>query len=241
MNKGIFKYQDMVWRKTREDCAALAPCMPRLIIERLSEDAVIPTYASEGDSGMDVYATKSVLLEPGNTVLMKLGFKMGIPRHPFHELGYRWECQARPRSGVSLNTSLRVANAPGTIDNFYTDEVGIILTNTAQRLYDFNKDKRWIIDHSEDSVEIVEDANFAINTSSDVYDLKGNVVPISSLKDLFPDRLLPLELPRGTVLIRKGERIAQLVFAEVIRPLEIVEGKVDESVSRGGGFGHSGV
>jgi dUTPase len=46
----------------------------------------------------------------------------------------------------------------------------------------------------------------------------------------------------GAYLIRKGERFAQIVFNEVVRPLEIVEGKVSDDTDRGNrGFGSSGV
>ena len=37
----------------------------------------------------------------------------------------------RPRSGISLNTPLRLANSPGTIDSGYRDELGIIIWNAS--------------------------------------------------------------------------------------------------------------
>lgn len=92
-------------------------------IEKCRENAILPTYAHIGDSGMDVYASEEVLIHPGETRIVPIGFKFAIP------LGY--ELQARPRSGLSLNTPLRLSNAPGTIDSGYRNEVGIILTNTS--------------------------------------------------------------------------------------------------------------
>ena len=78
-------------------------------IELCSPDAKIPTYAHEGDAGMDVYSTIDCTLAPGESKIIPLGFKVAIPE------GY--ELQVRPRSGVSAKTHLRVANAPGTIDS----------------------------------------------------------------------------------------------------------------------------
>ena len=98
-------------------------------IEICSPDAKIPTYAHKGDAGMDVYSTIDVTIAPGETKLIPLGFKVAIPE------GY--ELQVRPRSGFSLRTHLRVANAPGTIDSGYRDEVGVILHNCAPSIQDF--------------------------------------------------------------------------------------------------------
>ena len=78
-------------------------------IELCSTDAKIPTYAHEGDAGMDVYSTIDCTLAPGESKIIPLGFKVAIPE------GY--ELQVRPRSGLSARTHLRVANAPGTIDS----------------------------------------------------------------------------------------------------------------------------
>ena len=98
-------------------------------IEICNPEAKIPTYAHKGDAGMDVYSTIDVTIAPGETKLIPLGFKVAIPE------GY--ELQVRPRSGFSLRTHLRVANAPGTIDSGYRDEVGIILHNCAPAIQDF--------------------------------------------------------------------------------------------------------
>lgn len=98
-------------------------------IEICNPEAKIPTYAHKGDAGMDVYSTIDVTIAPGETKLIPLGFKVAIPE------GY--ELQVRPRSGFSLKTHLRVANAPGTIDSGYRDEVGIILHNCAPTIQDF--------------------------------------------------------------------------------------------------------
>ena len=78
-------------------------------IELCSPDAKIPTYAHDGDAGMDVYSTIDCTLAPGESKIIPLGFKVAIPE------GY--ELQVRPRSGLSAKTHLRVANAPGTIDS----------------------------------------------------------------------------------------------------------------------------
>lgn len=90
-------------------------------IEKMSDDIVIPVYASEGDAGMDIRASEDIVIKPHETKLVSTGIKIAIPA------GY--EIQIRPRSGMSLKTNLRIANSPGTIDSGYRDELKIIVTN----------------------------------------------------------------------------------------------------------------
>ena len=98
--------------------------MAEIKIEKCRDTAVIPSYAHEGDAGMDIYAAADVIIEPGRSALVPTGLKMAIP------VGY--EVQIRPRSGISLKTPLRVPNSPGTIDSGYRDEVNVIIYNASQ-------------------------------------------------------------------------------------------------------------
>ena len=93
-------------------------------IEYCHKNAKMPAYAHLTDAGMDVFATEDITILPGETKLIPLGIKVALP------IGY--ELQVRPRSGRSLNTKLRIANAPGTIDAGYRDEIGVIAENTDQ-------------------------------------------------------------------------------------------------------------
>jgi dUTP pyrophosphatase len=92
-------------------------------VEKLNPDVELPIYANLGDSGMDIHASEGVTIYPNETKIIPTGLKVAIPD------GY--EIQVRPRSGLSLNTPLRVSNAPGTIDSLYRNEIGIIMTNTS--------------------------------------------------------------------------------------------------------------
>lgn len=196
----------------------LFPVLQRIIVEPLNENAIVPTYASEGDAGADLYAPEDIIIEPGEKKLIKLGFSMEIPVHPFHDWGFRWEAQVRPRSGTSLKTDLSIANSPGTIDNFYRDEVGVILHNGTQEALELDRD-------DEDPTYYTLDQVYVYH----VLDLKGNIVKTDDLHKV------------GTYLIHKGERFAQLVFNQVNRPMEgFVVGKVSKDIDRKGGFGSSG-
>lgn len=92
------------------------------IYAELNHEHGLPVYAKPGDSGMDIRANEPITLQPKETKLIPTGIYVGLPE------GY--EIQVRPRSGMSLKTKLRVANAPGTVDSSYHGEICIIAENT---------------------------------------------------------------------------------------------------------------
>lgn len=91
----------------------------RVGFKRLSDDAIIPTKAHPTDSGYDLYANEDVIIEPGETVIVKTGIAVELPAG--------FEAQVRPRSGVTAKTKLRIQL--GTIDNDYRGELGVIVDN----------------------------------------------------------------------------------------------------------------
>ena len=92
-----------------------------LRFKRIHPDAVLPAYAHEGDAGMDVRSVEDVEIAPGTRSLVHTGLVMMLPQ------GY--EAQVRPRSGLALKHGVTVLNTPGTIDEGYRGEVGVILAN----------------------------------------------------------------------------------------------------------------
>jgi dUTP pyrophosphatase len=99
------------------------PEMVVIKVKRLTEDVKMPAYKHPGDSGADLAAAERVELGPKETRIVPTGLVMEIP--------YGYELQVRPRSGTSLKTPLRIANAPGTVDSNYRGEIGVIVTNTS--------------------------------------------------------------------------------------------------------------
>lgn len=100
-------------------------------VQRIHENAILPKYAHDVDAGADIYAVEEVICKPHSTNLIKTGIKVAIPAG--------FEIQIRPRSGLSLNTSMRIANTPGTIDAGYRGEVCVIMENTGNLSYTINK------------------------------------------------------------------------------------------------------
>jgi len=96
-------------------------------VDKSVKDVPLPSYATDGSSGMDVHAAveNELVVTPGETVLVPSGFQLAIPP------GY--EAQVRPRSGLAINHGIGILNAPGTIDSDYRGELKIILTNFSRK------------------------------------------------------------------------------------------------------------
>lgn len=88
---------------------------------KVNELAKLPEYAHEGDAGMDLFSIEEIVIHPSETALIHTGIKIELPRNT--------EAQIRPRSGLALKHSITVLNTPGTIDEGYRGEIGVILIN----------------------------------------------------------------------------------------------------------------
>jgi dUTP pyrophosphatase len=83
----------------------------------------MPSYATEGAAGMDLYANneETIILGPGERSLIPTGLHLELP------VGF--EAQVRPRSGLAVRHGVTVLNAPGTIDSDYRGEVKVPIVN----------------------------------------------------------------------------------------------------------------
>src|SRR5665213_1026071 len=88
----------------------------------LHPDAVLPSYANEGDAGCDLVAVESCTLSArGGRALVATGLAVAIPEgHGGFVL---------PRSGLASKHGVTCANAPGLIDPGYRGEVKVALVN----------------------------------------------------------------------------------------------------------------
>lgn len=110
--------------------------MSKVVVKwaKIHKNAVIPRYAHHGDAGFDFMAVDPLSIMPGERILVKTGLKVELP------IGY--ELQVRPRSGLSLKSSLIIANSPGTIDSNYRGEVCIIVWNSGHEPYPIKEGDR---------------------------------------------------------------------------------------------------
>lgn len=105
-----------------------------LKIKPLYEDSIVPKYQHITDSGMDLCAHESVGIISGQRILVRTGISIQLPPNT--------EAQVRPRSGLALKQGVTVLNAPGTVDEGYTGEIGVILINLSEEWVKINKGDR---------------------------------------------------------------------------------------------------
>jgi len=96
-----------------------------LPIQRLRDDAVVPSRAYAGDAGLDLAACERVELGPGERALVGTGLAVAIPE------GYAGFVQ--PRSGLAAKHGITIVNTPGLVDSGYRGELKVILHNTDAR------------------------------------------------------------------------------------------------------------
>jgi dUTP diphosphatase len=93
----------------------------KIEIERLDDTVPLPSYATEGDAGLDLCAAEDLTLKPGERAAVSTGVAVAIP------VGFAGFVHAR--SGRALREGLALVNAPGLIDSGYRGEIKVILVN----------------------------------------------------------------------------------------------------------------
>lgn len=119
-----------------------------MIIEVVNKSTnPLPKYAKPGDAGMDLLANfsnglnedflfGSVLDEERNVLLIFSGGRALIPTGLYTAIPEGHELQIRPRSGLALKQGITVLNTPGTIDSPYRGEIGVVLINLSDEVFE---------------------------------------------------------------------------------------------------------
>ena len=110
--------------------------MVKVLVKKLNSLASLPSYKTDGASGMDLMACieKPINLEPGKSCLIPTGLSVAFSE--------KYEIQIRPRSGLAAKNSISVLNTPGTIDSDYRGELKIILFNHSNENFIINNNDR---------------------------------------------------------------------------------------------------
>lgn len=92
-------------------------------IEESFSDILLPEYATQGSSGLDIRAAVDSMLtiSAGKVGLVPTNIRVEIPEG--------FEIQMRPRSGLAAKYGIGILNSPGTIDSDYRGEIKVILFN----------------------------------------------------------------------------------------------------------------
>lgn len=136
-------------------------------IKLLTDTAKQPTRENPGDL-WDLYVddfcgnflkdvtipeikSNEYILKSGSRILIKTGVALELP--VFDKNSQKWSfdlvaeeninryavADIRPRSGLALKYGITITNSPGTIDNKYRKEIGVILHNLGYQDYKISK------------------------------------------------------------------------------------------------------
>lgn len=105
---------------------------PLFKIKRLTDTAILPTRAYEGDLGYDLYADEDMVLKPLESVKIKTGIAVQFPEG--------WGGFIKDRSSMA---SKRIITSGGVIDSGFMGPLSVILTditaNDGRRVYIIKK------------------------------------------------------------------------------------------------------
>ena len=110
--------------------------MVRVLIKKLDPRVILPSYKTNGASGMDLMAfvKEKIVIKPQTSALIPTGLSVAFSED--------YEIQIRPRSGLAAKNNISVLNTPGTIDSDYRGELKIIIFNHSNHDFIVNNDDR---------------------------------------------------------------------------------------------------
>ena len=110
--------------------------MVKIFIKKLNPSVQMPSYKTNGASGMDLIAfiDEPIELKPGKSCLVPTGLSVAFSKE--------YEIQIRPRSGLAAKNNITVLNTPGTIDSDYRGEIKIMLFNHGKENFIINNNDR---------------------------------------------------------------------------------------------------
>ena len=110
--------------------------MVKVLVKKLNSKVKLPSYETEGSSGMDLVAfiDEPIEIKPNSSALISTGLSIAIPED--------CEVQIRPRSGLAAKSNISVLNTPGTIDSDYRGELKVILFNHGKKEFVVNHNDR---------------------------------------------------------------------------------------------------
>ena len=110
--------------------------MAKVLIKKLDPAVKLPTYKTNGASGMDLMAfiKEPVSVKPKTSNLIPTGLSVAFSED--------YEIQIRPRSGLAAKNNISVLNTPGTVDSDYRGEIKVIIYNHGSENFVINNGDR---------------------------------------------------------------------------------------------------
>ena len=104
---------------------------------KLSKSATIPTRATKGAAGFDLYACidKEIVLNPGERTVIPCGISISLSSKEYAAFIFA-------RSGLGIKKGITLSNGVGVIDSDYRGEICVGLINSGSEAYTFKPKDR---------------------------------------------------------------------------------------------------
>ena len=106
-------------------------------IKKVRENAKMPTRATVGSAGMDLYACidEPITLKKGDKAIIPTGIAIGLDDPHYAAFIYA-------RSGLAIKHGIGLLNSVGVIDSDYRGEICVGVINQLKEAYTINPDER---------------------------------------------------------------------------------------------------
>ena len=110
--------------------------MAKVLIKKLDPAVKLPSYKTNGASGMDLMAfiKDPISVKPKTSNLIPTGLSVAFSED--------YEIQIRPRSGLAAKNNISVLKTPGTVDSDYRGEIKVIIYNHGSENFVINNGDR---------------------------------------------------------------------------------------------------
>jgi dUTP pyrophosphatase len=106
--------------------------MVEIAIVRMDKSLTMPSYAHEGDAGIDLRASSDMILKPHETQPVPTGIKIAIPNG---YVGLVWD-----KSGYAAKNSIKTM--AGVVDSGYRGEIKVVMINLGKENFEIKKDMK---------------------------------------------------------------------------------------------------
>lgn len=101
----------------------------KVFFQKLDPSAKLPSYAYEGDAGMDLFSCEDSKIKPGEKAIISTGLKVAVPAG---YAGFIWD-----KSGIAVKNHIKTM--AGVLDSNYRGELKVVLTNLGKETYSIER------------------------------------------------------------------------------------------------------
>ena len=171
------------------------------------KDLIVPTQGYENDFAYDIYASEGRLVPHSTFKSVVIPTNLRVAFDPV-----KAGLKVALRSGTGCNTPLIIPNAPGIVEGTYRDQIGIIVKNTFadNSLVDF------VFTPDLKKVPFNTIPNAVKKEARRFFEEESALLGYNNVNEGNAAQVFKKVVPRGTIYVPKGERIAQLYMSPKI-------------------------